>query len=167
MNEHHEVEKVVARSWVPLKSMAVLVPSSSLAVVPPSADEYNDLVSVTGLSTVETSMLCRGCESANNLVEIPIFRGQVAQHAVRAFSSICVSPILHHATTHGLKYSLEPGAPWEMVESSNPNIELGCCTETIPRRPSEAWFFDEERKIWYWRSESGASRQYYQEVSAL
>lgn len=145
--------------------MALLVPSSTLAVAPTSADQKDVLICVTGLSTVETSMLCRGCDSVDDLVEIPILRGQVAQHAVRAFSSICVAPILNYATTHTLKYSLEPGA-WKPVESSNPNIELGLCTKTIPKRPSEAWFYDEERKTWYRRSESGASRRYYQEVSS-
>jgi len=85
---------------------------------------------------------------------------QDAQQSIRIFNSLCVAPLLKYAAEHGLSYDLSPDATWTSLEQ-NTDVYFGCCETTIPRRPEEHWYRDEERQSWERRSDPGASRRYY------
>lgn len=153
------------RKWEPLVSMNCLVPCSKLTVTSGISCGEDVLVSIAGLSEAEINMFCRGIDATKKCVKLSIFGGQTAQQTVRVFSSICVAPIMNHAATGGLKYSLESSSHWMPLTSSDSMVPLGFCKKTIPIRPEEEWIYVEERKVWQRLSEPGASRRYYLEVS--
>lgn len=166
-HDKKQVDHVQLRNWIPLTRLECQVPPSNIKIESPK-DESNVLVSISGLNETEVSMLCRGNNSAesSDYTEINVIRGQKAQQTVRVFNAICVVPILRHAAQNGLKYNVHPDSLWTKVLPSSKNVVFGRCEDTVPRRPTEEWYFDVERSAWQRRSEPGASRQYYLALQA-
>ena len=160
----HEVPGVRVKNWVPV-SMQCMVPVSEIEVYSPR-DASELLVSIEGLSESDVTMLCRDSTTKEDLVKLNVVGGQRAQQTVRVFNSVCVASILRYAAASGLKYDLKPDAPWTNISPRNPDVPFGCCQSTVPLRPIETWFFDEERQLWDRRSEPGASRSYYLDLEA-
>lgn len=160
--EAKDVADVVMKNWIPV-GVGCMVPRSKIQVDSPR-DASDVLVSVGGLSDSDMTMLCRDSCPTDKLVRLNATGGQRAQQTVRVFNSVCVPSILQYAAASGLKHDLSPEAPWIMLKDSS--VPFGRCEKTIPTRPTETWFFDEERQIWDRRSEAGASRQYYLALQA-
>lgn len=161
----HDISNVKLKNWVPLTKMECMVPFSEITVDSPRGSS-DVLVSVSGLSEDNITMLCRGIASTEDHVKLDVVGGQKAQQTIRVFNAVCVAPILRHTAKVGLKYEVKANAPWIDLVPRNPLVPFGCCRSTLPAPPVEDWFWDEERKLWDRRSESGASRKYYLELQA-
>ena len=160
----HAVYNVQLRHWTPLHLMECLLPPSTIKVDSPH--DSDNLFTVGGLSEAEVALLCRGKDFREDEVKLRVVGGQEAQKTLRAFNSFCVAPILKHAAGFGLKYDFKPDSPWIPIEPSDASLPFGCCHVTVPRRPNEAWTFDEGRQAWERLSKPGAARKYYLAVSA-
>jgi hypothetical protein len=163
----HQRQGVECSSWQAAPSVKCLVPASRIRVE--SVDKNNSLVVVSGLRDTDVAMLCRSATGAEagpadeSLLKLNVHSGQQAQQIVRVINSAVVAPILKHAAMGKLKHDLSPHAAWKVLEAKK-NEPFGSCQKTIPIRPTELWYFDEERKAWERSSEPGASRKYYQEL---
>jgi len=169
LNEkNHVLEGVKTSNWKAMSTLECLIPASNIKVDSPKNDS-EVLVSVSGLNETEVSMLCResGLSKDNGQnVELNLVKGQKAQQTVRIFNSICVVPILKYASKHGLKHDLSTDAAWTDLHLLKGDVPFGTCLTTTPKRPSEEWYYDDERKAWQRRSEPGASRRYYLALEA-
>lgn len=158
----HLVKGVKFTKWSSVSAVECFAPRSKIEVSAPSVKaKSKELLTVSGFSDSDIETLCRSstiCERGYNKLN---FTGsQSAQQCIRIFNSLCVAPILKYAAVHGLMYDLKPDAPWLSLEQEN-GVCFGCCTNTIPCRPEEHWYYDNERESWERRSEPGASRRYY------
>jgi site-specific DNA-cytosine methylase len=163
--ESHNVDGVCLKNWVSVDDMECLMPSTKLKVQSPQ-DSSGVFLEVSGLSQSDVAMLCRNDNRTENVVKLNVAGGQKAQQTIRVFNSVCVSSILQCAARSELKYNISPDAPWTAISPSNPSIQFGCCKATVPVRPVENWYFDEEREIWDRRAEPGAARKYYLALEA-
>ena len=163
--ESQDVAHVCLKNWVPVDDMECMIPSTEVKVHSPR-DSPEVLLEVSGLSQSDVTMLCRNNNGSENVVKLNVAGGQKAQQTIRVFNAVCVSSILQYAARSGLKYDIAPDAPWTAISPSNSSIQFGCCATTVPVRPTENWYFDEERKIWDRRAEPGAARKYYLALEA-
>jgi hypothetical protein len=156
--------------WSPAPSIRCLIPPSSISVTAGSAAS-NTLLKVNGLNQSDIEMLSRGATAilpknngnngrSNNIPILQLSNSQKAQQSLRGFNSICVAPILKFTASCNLSKELSPTAEWKVLYPKD-DIPFGTCLRTIPKKAAEKWYFDQERKIWDRRGESGASRQYY------
>ncbi|OEU08217.1 hypothetical protein FRACYDRAFT_212855 [Fragilariopsis cylindrus CCMP1102] len=156
--------------WSPAPSIRCLIPPSNISVTAGSAAS-NTLLKVNGLNQSDIEMLTRGATAilpknnennggSNNIPILQLSNSQKAQQSLRGFNSICVAPILKFTASCNLSKELSPTAEWKVLYPKD-GIPFGTCLRTIPKKAAEKWYFDQERKIWDRRGESGASRQYY------
>lgn len=157
-------QELTFRRYVPLSRLKCLIPTSNLKVT--SKGERKDiLIAINGFSETEVQMFRRGTDSTGR-IKLNMSNGTQAQQTVRVFNAVCVAPILKHAASEGLKLDASPNAKWERIFPSNASVPFGTCKSTVPDRPTETWFFNEERKAWERSSEAGASRAYYLRLQA-
>ncbi|KAI2504230.1 pyrimidine dimer repair by nucleotide-excision repair [Fragilaria crotonensis] len=141
---------------VPEDGSICLIPTSNLKVT--SKGERKDiLIAINGFSETEVQMFRRGTDSTGRM-KLNMSNGTQAQQTVRVFNAVCVAPILKHAASEGLKLDASPNAKWERIFPSNASVPFGTCKSTVPDRPTETWFFNEERKAW-----RGAARRVHHE----
>ena len=157
-------QELTFRRYVPLSRMKCLIPTSNLKVTS-KGEEKDTLIALNGFSETEVQMFRRGSDSTGRM-KLNMSNGTQAQQTVRVFNAVCVAPILKHAASEGLKLDASPHAKWEHIAPSNASIPFGTCKSTLPDRPTETWFFNEERKAWERSSEAGASRAYYLRLQA-
>ena len=160
----YNVTAVISKRWVPV-SVKCMIPSSTIEVDSPR-DASEVLVTVSGISETDMNMLCRNSDPSEHVVKLNAVGGQKAQQTVRVFNSVCVSSILQYAAGSGLKYDVTPNAQWMTLLPKGQATPFGFCDVTVPVRPTEKWYFNEEREIWDRRSEPGASRSYYLALEA-
>jgi len=122
---------------------------------------------VNGLSEDDTSLLLRQSKAGQAETKLDVYSGQAAQQVIRVFNILCVAPILQFISSGDLASLLKPDAPWVKLTATDSSVPFGRCIKTDPKRPTEQWFFDEERGSWDRRSEPGASRKYYQALQAV
>lgn len=158
----HTVKGVKYTKWSSVSAVKCIAPKSKIEVSGPSGETNSKgLLSISGFSESEIEILCRGSNSCGEGYNKLNFQGsQSAQQCTRIFNSLCVAPILKYAAVHGLMYDMKPDAAWLTIEQEQ-GLFFGCCTNTIPCRPEEHWYYDDERECWERRSEPGASRRYY------
>lgn len=149
---------VSLKNWITLKNLECKVPLSSIQASSP--DDENVLVTVSGLSSTDIHMISYGYDASQINLQLSTRGGQKAQHTLRAFNYICVPFILRHMARNGLKFDLTKNC-WVPLQPSNSAVYFGCCQNTVPPRPTEIWYFNDERKWWDRTSEPGASRKYY------
>ena len=166
VSKYHTVRNVSLRNWK-VFSMKCNIPESSINVTS-SKSRSDTLLTVDGLKNEDITMLSRCFDvetitkSANShRVKLNVTQGQKAQQTVRVFNAICVAPILKYATQNILPYDMGPDGQWMDIRPSNISTPFGCCQVTIPPRPKELWYFNDEREVWERQSEAGASRKYY------
>ena len=135
--------------------------TTTCTVESPKIDDSSLLVRINGLSENDiTDLCCRDDEfSVQSEVRLNVYRGAKAQQTVRRFNLLCVAEILKHAAAHGLKYEMGLNSSWSKIEAKN--VPFGCCTVTLPPRPTETWSYDAEREVWERSGEPGASRKYF------
>lgn len=162
--KYHHVKKIQCPTWSDESSLDGCIPNSSVEVRKPdgktnTSKNNNCVLQVCGLCKAEMKMLSRGFHpDKNGIVSLQLSHSQQAQQSLRAFNSICAAPILKFAASSDLKDLLSPLAKWiDLTKLSN---SFGQCERTIPYRPIEEWFFDEERNNWYRRGQPEASRKY-------
>jgi len=112
------------------------------------------------------TLLYRRSDTKLDRMRLDVHGSQTAQQTIRVFNILCVAPILQFTSQGKLSCALKPDAPWIPLTPPNPSVPFGSCEITNPPRPTEEWFFDEERGAWDRRSEPGASRKYYLALQA-
>ncbi|KAL9190563.1 hypothetical protein ACHAXT_000269 [Thalassiosira profunda] len=143
--------------------MTCMALETNCLVEAPERDDSPILLKMNGLSDIDIADLCcRDDESGSKQVlSLNVHRGAKAQQTVRRFNLLCVAPFLKYAAAHGVKYDLSMNSEWTPIEPPENSPPFGCCSVTIPPRPTESWFFDKEREKWERSSEAGASRKYF------
>lgn len=156
----HQRQVVICHTWKPEDSITCMVSESTMQVSYGKNDQ--SLAVISGLQETDVSMMSRGRDDI--VMKLNVFSGQEGQQIVRVINSTVVAPVLKFVSTNGLKYDLSPQADWKPLKPP-PELQFGSCEKTIPKRPTETWFFDEEKGLWERSSDPGASRKYYLEVS--
>jgi hypothetical protein len=159
LNEKLHAQTLELKNWEAVAKLQCMIPDSKLAVNAGTAETEN-LVTVSNIRETDMVMFCR----AANRLDAASFRldvscGQQAQRIIRVFNSVCAAQIMRYAAHHGLKYDLSPAAGWNKLEAGS--VPFGRCTKTVPLRPQEEWYFDQERGSWERTSTPGAAREYY------
>jgi hypothetical protein len=141
--------------WRPSSTMNMMSVSSNVKVKSPKAPD--DLIQITGLSATQLNMLSRGEDLTSGVMKLHVHTGQQAQQIIRAFNSICVSPILTLVAQSGLKYSISPDAPFTELKIER----VGHNESVVPPRPMEEWIENTERGSMERTSKPGAARDYF------
>jgi len=131
-----------------------------------SVDERNSCrtnFGIKGLCDDDLTMLLRRSDpQPTGLVQLHVDKGPKAQQTIRVFNILCAAPFLQFMSSGKLASSLKPDAPWIPLTAPASSPPFGLCSKTNPKRPTEEWYFDEERGAWYRQSKPGASRLYFQ-----
>jgi site-specific DNA-cytosine methylase len=144
--------------WLATEQIKCSVPESSVSVV--TEKSVPSFLTVKGLTPTQVTMLYPFPTSSDN-IPLNVHSGTEAQKINRAFNYLCVPPIMRHAARDTkLSHELSPEAQWTTL-STEAGTPFGCCTDTIPPRPVETWYFDEDRRVWARRSNPEDSRAYY------
>jgi len=161
IREKQDIQKVVISNWAPLPGMTCQASKSNFVVEAPTEDVSPVLIRMTGLSESDMNDLCLrdDPDGIKTEVHLSVHRGAKAQQTVKRYNLLCAAPFLKFAAANGLKYDLTPVASWNLAKPKE--IPFGCCRKTVPERPTETWYFNEERGTWERNSEPGASRRYF------
>jgi len=162
------VKSIFCPKWSCVSSSNIegLIPRSSVEVGKPESKYFNsnssNILEVRGLKEVEVEMLSRGFDTddldENGVIHLHLQHSVKAQYSLRAFNSICAASILKYAASTDLKEQLSVSAAW--INLTRDGVVFGQCEKTIPNRPKEEWFYDEERLLWDRRGQPDASREY-------
>jgi hypothetical protein len=164
-----KVDDIQLTSRIPLERMACLIPASNVTVKMHVDHQVSDRTSleVSGLCDDDMALLSRRSDKKLDHMQLDVHSGQRALQTIRDFNGLCVAPILEFASQGKLASALKPDAPWlSLTHSPNQSVKFGCCTKTIPPRPTEIWFLDEERGEWNRRTNERASREFYLALQA-
>ena len=152
-----KTETLTIRQWEVLHcGMGCQVPPSALSVS--CSPEQPDLFFVKNLTDSQITTFCCG-RTPEGPAKLNAVSGQDAQQVVRTFNSICAAPILKLAASSEMKYDLSPNGKWSVINTGP--VAFGCCTRTIPPRPTEEWVYNDSLETFERRSNPEESRKYY------
>jgi SNF2-related domain len=164
-----KADDIQLMSRIPLEQMDCLVPASNVTVKMSVDHQISERTSleVSGLSNDDMVLLSRRSDTKLDHMQLDVHSGQRALQTIRDFNGLCVAPILEFASQGELASALKPDAPWlPLTQLPAQSVQFGCCTKTIPPRPTEIWFLDEERGEWNRRTNERASREFYLALQA-
>lgn len=158
-----EKVKLKFHGWKPVPNVNCLCTLTNLDIQSPVANKENTeniFLTIHGLTDTNVNLLSGRIASDREVFELPLVGGQKAQQNVRVFNSICSIPIQKHAAKGNLNFKLDPGAPWNHLDTKEGMTPYGFCNVCNPPKPPELWVFDEERGRWDRRYESKMAREF-------
>lgn len=160
--KYHSVKGMQVYHFECLPKMACWVPKDTIEVCSsPATCRKGELVKIQGLSDSNVKMLTERVVGTENEFELPLIGGSKAQQIVRAFNAICTVPIQKYAAEGKFSFRLDSTASWTQLDPpTDDSTPFGSCKKIIPQRPPELWVYDEDRKRWDRRYESGKSREF-------